>query len=89
MAVVYGIAGMREHNGCITFDPRLGKRIEGLRFQLTIQGQRLTVDLEGRKGQATYLLTEGSGLTIGHLDEELKLQPGNPVSRAFKHRENL
>ena len=38
MAVVYGVAGMREHNGRITFDPRLGKRIEGLRFQLTIQG---------------------------------------------------
>ena len=88
MAVVYGVAGMREHNGRITFDPRLGKRIEGLRFQLTIQGQLLSVDIEGRKGQATYLLQEGSGLTIGHLDEELKLQPGNPVSRAFKLREN-
>jgi alpha,alpha-trehalose phosphorylase len=88
MAVVYGVAGMREHNGCITFDPRLGKRIEGLRFQLTIQGQLLTVDIEGRKGQATYLLREGSGLTIGHLDEKLKLEPGNPVSRSFKRREN-
>ena len=88
MAVVYGVAGMREHNGRITFDPRLGKRIEGLRFQLTIQGQLLTVDIEGRKGQATYLLREGPGLTIGHLDEELNLQPGNPVSRAFQRREN-
>ena len=88
MAVVYGVAGMREHNGRITFDPRLGKRIEGLRFQLTIQGQLLSVDIEGRKGQATYLLREGSGLTIGHLDEELKLQPGSPVLRAFKLREN-
>jgi alpha,alpha-trehalose phosphorylase len=88
MAVVYGVAGMREHNGRITFDPRLGKRIEGLRFQLTIQGQLLTVDIEGRKGQATYLLREGSGLTIGHLGEDLKLEPGNPVSRAFNHGEN-
>jgi alpha,alpha-trehalose phosphorylase len=88
MAVVYGVAGMREHNGRITFDPRLGTRIEGLRFHLTIQGQLLTVDIEGRKAQATYLLREGSGLTIGHLDEELKLDPGNPVSRAFKRRED-
>lgn len=81
MSVVYGIAGMREQNGRISFHPRLGQRIEGLRFHLTIQGQLLTVDLEGRKGQTTYLLREGSGLTIGHMEDELKLEPGKPVSR--------
>jgi trehalose/maltose hydrolase-like predicted phosphorylase len=55
-----------------------------LRFHLTIQGQLLTVDIEGRKGQTTYLLREGSGLTIGHMEDELKLEPGKPVSRDFK-----
>jgi alpha,alpha-trehalose phosphorylase len=84
MAIVYGIAGMREENGRITFHPRLGKRIEGLRFHLTIQGQLLTVDIEGRKGQTTYLLREGPGLTIGHLGEEIKLEPGKSVMRNFK-----
>jgi alpha,alpha-trehalose phosphorylase len=84
MAAVYGIAGMREQNGRITFHPRLGKRVEGLRFHLTIQGQLLTVDIEGRKGQTTYLLRKGSGLTIGHLEEELKLEHGKAVSRDFK-----
>jgi alpha,alpha-trehalose phosphorylase len=83
MAAVYGIAGMREQNGRITFHPRLGKRLEGLRFHLTIRGQLLTVDIEGGKGQTTYLLREGVGLTIGHLDEQLKLEPGKPVSREF------
>ena len=87
MAVVYGVAGMREQNGRITFHPRLGQRVEGLRFHLTIQGQLLTVDIEGRKGQATYLLREGSGLTIGHLEEELKLEPGKPMSRDHKAHE--
>ena len=84
MAVVYGVGGMRERNGRISFHPRLGKRIEGLRFSLTIEGQLLTVDIEGRRSQVTYLLREGAGLVIGHLEEELKLQPGKPVSRAFK-----
>jgi len=41
------------------------------------------VDIEGRKGQTTYLLREGSGLTIEHLEEELTLEPGKPVSREF------
>jgi alpha,alpha-trehalose phosphorylase len=83
MAVVYGFAGMRERDGRITFHPRLGKQIEGLRFSLTIQGQLLSVNIEGRKGQVTYLLREGSGLVIGHLEEELKLRPGKPVSAPF------
>ena len=87
MSVVHGIAGMREQNGRISFHPRLGPRIEGLRFHLTIQGQLLTVDIEGRKGQTTYLLREGSGLTIGHMEDELKLEPSKPVSRDFELQE--
>lgn len=83
MAVVYGIAGMREQNGHITFHPRLGQRIEGLRFHLTIQGQWLTLDIDGRKSRTTYLLREGAGLAIGHMEEELKLKRGEPVSRDF------
>jgi hypothetical protein len=39
------------------------------------------VDIEGRTGRTTYLLREGSGLTIGHMEDELKLEPGKPVSR--------
>jgi len=84
MAIVYGIAGMREQNGRISFKPRLGKRIEGLRFHLVIQGQLLMVDIEGRRDQITYLLCEGNGLTIGHMEEELTLDPGKAVSREFK-----
>jgi alpha,alpha-trehalose phosphorylase len=82
MAVVYGVAGMREHNGHITFHPRLG-RIERLAFHLTIQGQLLMVSIDRRDGQVTYLLRDGTGLAIGHFAEELKLEPGQPVSRAL------
>ena len=62
-------------------------RVHGLRFHLTIRGQLLTVDIEGPKGQVTYLLREGTGLTIGHLDEEVTLEPGQPVSRPFTPQE--
>ena len=84
MAIIYGMAGMRECNGRIAFHPRSGPRIEGLRFHLTVQGQHLAVDLDGRTGQAIYLLREGSGLTIGHMEEELKLELDKPVTRSFE-----
>jgi alpha,alpha-trehalose phosphorylase len=89
MAVVYGVAGMREQNGRISFHPHphLGQRIEGLRFHVAIQGQLLMVDIEARKGQTTYQLREGTGLTISHMEEELKLEPGKPVSRDRTFRE--
>jgi hypothetical protein len=31
MATVYGLAGMRDQNGRITFHPRFGQRVKGLR----------------------------------------------------------
>jgi alpha,alpha-trehalose phosphorylase len=95
MAVVYGGAGMREQNGRVSFHPAFGHRpseplrfrkIEGLRFHLTIQGQLLMVDIEEDKGKTTYLLREGTGLTINHMEEELKLKPGIPVSRESTFR---
>ncbi|HEU4689312.1 MAG TPA: glycosyl hydrolase family 65 protein [Vicinamibacterales bacterium] len=83
MTVVYGIAGMREQGGRVTFHPRLARRIKRLAFHLTIQGQLLMVSIDSHEGQVTYLLQEGTGLDIGHLAEELKLEPGTPVSRTL------
>ena len=94
MSFVYGAAGMREQNGRLTFHPRLVEledllrteglpRIGGLRFHLTICGQLLTVDIDAAKGETTYLLREGTGLTIVHVQEEVQLEPGKPVSRGL------
>jgi hypothetical protein len=41
------------------------------------------VKIDSHEGQVTYLLREGTGLDIGHLAEELKLEPGTPVSRTL------
>jgi alpha,alpha-trehalose phosphorylase len=95
MGLVYGAGGMRVRNGRLTFDPHILPieelrgienlpRIEGLRFHVTVQGQLLTVDIDVQKGVSTYLLREGTGLTIGHVGEELKLERGQSISRGFK-----
>lgn len=79
MAVVYGLAGMRDHDGRLVFNPR--PLASKLRFALTYRGQRLEVDI--REGQATYTLTQGDGLTIWHRSDPIELTPGKPVHRTL------
>jgi alpha,alpha-trehalose phosphorylase len=84
MATVYGTAGMRDYDGKISFNPHLGRRVEQLSFNLIIRGQRLSVAIDQLKDEATYLLREGSGLTIEHQGTELELQPDTPVTVEIK-----
>jgi alpha,alpha-trehalose phosphorylase len=84
MAVVYGVAGMRDYNGKITFDPKLRKPIRGLWFDLQIRGQQLLVEMNSDSETATYTLKEGTKLTIWHKGEKLQLRPGEGISRKFK-----
>ncbi len=78
MAIVYGLAGMRDYGGRLSFNPK--RFVQKLRFPLTFRGQRLEIDIED--GNATYTLQQGAGLTIRHKDEELKLTEGKAVTRA-------
>ncbi len=77
MAIVYGLAGMRDRDGKIHFNPQ--PNIEKLRFPLTVRGQRLEVDIENER--VTYMLQHGEGLTIRHRGEEIHLTEGRPISR--------
>ena len=77
MAVVYGLAGMRDYGGKLSFNPR--KFVSRMSFPLTVRGQRLEVVIDN--GNATYTLRQGEGLTIRHKDEELKLTEGKPVTK--------
>jgi alpha,alpha-trehalose phosphorylase len=79
MAVVYGLAGMRDYGGKISFNPK--SWIERLCFPLTIRGQRLQVCID--HGSVTYLLKQGEGLAISHREEELKLTEGKPITRTL------
>jgi alpha,alpha-trehalose phosphorylase len=77
MAVVYGLAGMRDWDGHISFRPKPPLKLEGLRFRLTIRGQLLEVEIT--QESVTYTLREGDSLVIRHEDEEVRLSPENPI----------
>jgi alpha,alpha-trehalose phosphorylase len=82
MVAVYGFAGMRDYNGQLSFHPKLPETIKRLQFPLTIQGQRLEVDIQ--KESATYLLKQGTQLTIKHQAKEMQLTVGTPVTVEMK-----
>jgi len=61
---VAGFGGMRDHNGELTFGPRLPDRITRLRFRVVYRGRKLTVTVT--PGKATYRLEDGEPLDIRH-----------------------
>jgi len=64
IAAVGGFGGMRDHDGELTFAPRLPPRLERLAFRLVFRGRRLKVDVT--KQDATYTLLDGEPLQVGH-----------------------
>lgn len=83
MMAVYGLAGLRDFGGRISFCPKPPRRFERIRFPLTIRGQRLTLDIG--QDAVTYSLESGDGLTIWHIGQEVRLQPGAPVKIELTH----
>ncbi|MHC4945489.1 MAG: glycoside hydrolase family 65 protein [Planctomycetota bacterium] len=79
MALVYGFAGMRDHDGRITFQPLKPKQIDGGSLKLTVRGQLLEVSFD--RDSVTYTLKEGEGLTFRHFDEEIRLTRKEPIAR--------
>jgi alpha,alpha-trehalose phosphorylase len=78
MVSVYGFAGMRDYDGHLSFNPRLPKQLERLRFPLAIRGQDLQVDIA--QDSVTYLVRQGSELAITHQGEDINLSVGVPVT---------
>jgi alpha,alpha-trehalose phosphorylase len=76
MGVVYGLAGLRDGGGTLSFNPG---RVRDLHFRPTVRGQRLAVAIT--PDGATYHLEQGDGLTVYHRGERLDLKPGEPVHR--------
>jgi alpha,alpha-trehalose phosphorylase len=77
MGVVYGLAGLRDAGGRLSFQPN--KQVRHLRFHLTVRGQLLAVEI--KSGAVTYNLEQGTGLTVYHRGERLELRPGETVRR--------
>jgi alpha,alpha-trehalose phosphorylase len=61
---VAGFGGLRDHDGELTFAPRLPERLRRLRFRVVFRGRCLTVTVEAQK--AVYRLSDGDPLDIRH-----------------------
>ncbi len=82
LALASGFAGLRDHDGRISFRPQLPSTIRGLRLPLAIRCRRLLVDV--RREETTYTLVSGPDLAIWHCDEEISLTPEAP-SRTLRN----
>jgi len=84
MAIVHGIAGMRDYGGRLSFQPKSLAKLQRIRFPLTVQGQVMEVDIHA--DSITYSLRSGDGLTIHHTDEEIELVVGKSITRPIKQK---
>ena len=78
LSVVYGVGGMRDDGGEISFKPRLLEEMERVKFPITIRSQVMDVDIERK--QVTYSLRKGTKLTFKHIDEEITLEKNKKVT---------
>ena len=77
MVAVAGFGGMRDHDGQLTFAPRLPPRISRMRFRVLYRGACLSVIITPQ--QATYRLSEGDRLEIRHHGRQVAIGPSDVV----------
>ena len=80
LAAVAGFGGMRDHDGNLTFAPRLPPQLERLAFRISFRGRRLEVEVV--QTGVTYTVLDGSPLEIVHHGEPIEVSRGTPVTRA-------
>ena len=68
IGAVAGFGGMRDHDGILSFAPRLPQALTRLTFRLCFRGRRLLVEVGPE--QATYSLLQGASLEIVHHGEK-------------------
>lgn len=76
IAAVAGFGGMRDHDGKLTFAPRLPTRLQRLTFRLMSRGSSLKVEIT--KTDATYTLLAGDALEISHHGMPITVAQGAP-----------
>ena len=79
MAIVYGLAGMRDYGGKLSFWPRRAPQDNAvLRFPVTYRGQMLEIEIALDKVE--YALREGERVVIRHETEDIELTRAHPVA---------
>jgi alpha,alpha-trehalose phosphorylase len=81
IAAVAGFGGMRDHDGRLTFAPRLPARLERLAFRLLFRGRSLMVDVT--QSEATYTILDGPPLETAHHRQAITVSRKKPVTRAI------
>jgi alpha,alpha-trehalose phosphorylase len=81
IAAAAGFGGMRDHDGSLSFAPRLPRALTRLAFRLSYRGRRLLVEV--RHQEATYSLQDGLPLEIEHHGDSVVLSPGRPLTLAI------
>ncbi len=81
MVFTYGFAGMRDYQGHPSFRPKLPSVFKRISFPLCLRSRRLTITMDRDSKSVTYLMVEGSDLTITHYEEKIDLAEGKPVTR--------
>jgi len=79
IAAVAGFGGMRDHDGQLSFAPRLPPQLERLAFGLRFRGRLLKV--EATKTKATYRLSAGEPLELAHYGDPITVSRRKPVTR--------
>jgi alpha,alpha-trehalose phosphorylase len=79
IVAVAGFGGMRDHDGALSFTPRLPQRLTRLAFGICFRDRRLRVQVT--HDQVRYSLVQGASLQITHHGEAITLTTRQPVSR--------
>jgi alpha,alpha-trehalose phosphorylase len=77
IVAVAGFGGMRDHDGMLSFAPRLPPQLTRLAFGICFRERRLKVEIT--RAQASYSLTQGPAMQITHHGQTLDVtteQPG-------------
>jgi alpha,alpha-trehalose phosphorylase len=78
MSIVQGFAGMRDHDGRLSFSPRIPSAWSRLCFRLRFRGRLIEVVFT--RAEAAYLLKEGQPMTVTVRGREIALPTGHRVS---------
>lgn len=79
IALVAGLAGMRERNGALRFAPRLPEGITRLAITISVQHRRLRVEIA--PDTTTYRLLNGEPLEVLHDGEPAIVRTESPLIR--------
>ncbi|MHB8656537.1 MAG: glycoside hydrolase family 65 protein [Solirubrobacteraceae bacterium] len=79
IVAVAGFGGMRDHDGALSFAPRLPEPLTRLTFGICFRDRRLRVEVTHE--EARYSLLEGPPLQIAHHGEEVTIANPESVSR--------